>query len=212
MVIDRRPVPLEPRLGHLLKQAQARLAQASAEALAPHGVDGHDLAVLGVLCGGEELSQVEVAGRLGVDRTTMVALIDGLEDQGLVRRRRSPRDRRKNIVEPTPEGRDCLHRAEQARRAVEHRFLAPLDPETASALVRALTLLAGETSDTPSDISVTSGDAPLPGVRPPSPASPACGYAGERHSETLVLLSLSPRGKPRQGGRHLVRVAEWQTR
>ncbi|MEV5339603.1 MarR family winged helix-turn-helix transcriptional regulator [Streptomyces sp. NPDC052676] len=150
MVIDGHPLPLEPRLGHLLKQAQAKLARASAEALAAHGVDGHDLAVLGVLCAGsgEELSQVEVAGRLGIDRTTMVALIDGLEDQGLVRRRRSPRDRRKNIVEPTPEGRDCLHRAERARRAAEHRFLAPLDTETASALVRALTLLAGETPAT----------------------------------------------------------------
>jgi hypothetical protein len=42
-----------------------------------------------------------------------------------------------------------LHRAEQVRRAVEHRFLAPLDTETASALVRALTLPAGETPGTP---------------------------------------------------------------
>jgi DNA-binding MarR family transcriptional regulator len=107
-------------------------------------VDRHELAVLGVLAAGEELSQVEVAGRLGVDRTTMVSLIDGLEDQGLVERRRSPRDRRKNIVEPTPEGRDCLRRAEQARRAAEHRFLAPLGAETAATLFRALRLLIDE--------------------------------------------------------------------
>ncbi|HLL35339.1 MAG TPA: hypothetical protein VK545_15950 [Streptomyces sp.] len=48
MIIDRRPLPLEPRLGHLLQQAQAKLARASAEARAAHGVDGRDLAVLGV--------------------------------------------------------------------------------------------------------------------------------------------------------------------
>lgn len=91
MATDARPAPLESRLGYLLKHAQARLARASAEALAPYGVDGHLLAVLVVLSGGEPLSQVEAAGRLGVDRTTMVSLIDGLEDQGLVQRRRSPR-------------------------------------------------------------------------------------------------------------------------
>ncbi|MET7784782.1 MULTISPECIES: MarR family winged helix-turn-helix transcriptional regulator [Streptomyces] len=138
------PVPLESRLGYLLKHAQQRLARASAEALAPLGIDGHELAVLAVLAAEYPLSQVEVAGRLGVDRTTMVALVDGLEDQGLVERRRSPQDRRKNIVELTPAGRDCLDRAERARLAMERRFLDPLDEEAAAALVRALRILVAE--------------------------------------------------------------------
>ena len=103
--------------------------------------DLHELAVLVVLAAGEPLSQVEAAGRLGVDRTTMVSLIDGLEDHGLVERRRSPQDRRKNIVELTPEGRDCLRQAERARRAAERRFLAPLDEEAAASFVRALQAL-----------------------------------------------------------------------
>ncbi|MFD7607978.1 MarR family winged helix-turn-helix transcriptional regulator [Streptomyces mirabilis] len=137
-------MPLESRLGYLLKHAQQRLARASAAALAPLGIDGHELAVLAVLAAEYPLSQVEVAGRLGVDRTTMVALVDGLEDQGLVERRRSPADRRKNIVELTPEGRDCLDRAERARLAMEQRFLDPLDEETAAALVRALRILVVE--------------------------------------------------------------------
>lgn len=141
MANDQFPSPLESRLGYLLKHAQAKLAKASAEALAPHGVDGHELAVLVVLAAGEPLSQVEAAGRLGVDRTTMVSLIDGLEDHGLVVRRRSPQDRRKNIVELTSEGQDCLRQAEKARRAAERRFLAPLDEAGAASLVRALRTL-----------------------------------------------------------------------
>lgn len=144
MATDAEPAPLESRLGYLLKHAQARLTKSSAEALAPYGVDGHELAVLVVLSGDESLSQVEAAGRLGVDRTTMVSLIDALERQGLVERRRSPQDRRKNIVEPTPAGEECLRRAEKARRAAERRFLAPLDEETAATLVRALQLLLVE--------------------------------------------------------------------
>ncbi|MEV0481527.1 MarR family transcriptional regulator [Streptomyces sp. NPDC050508] len=77
---------------------------------------------------------------MGVDRATMVSLIDGLEEHGLAERRRSPQDCRKNIVELTAAGQYCLRRAEKARRAVERRFLAPLD-EAAASLVRALQTL-----------------------------------------------------------------------
>ncbi|MET9085308.1 MarR family winged helix-turn-helix transcriptional regulator [Streptomyces sp. NPDC004237] len=133
--------PLESRLGYLLKHVQAELARTSAETLAPYGMDGHELAVLVVLAGAEPLSQIEVAGRLGVDRTTMVALVDGLERRGLVARRRSPQDRRRNIVELTEAGRERMARAEEARLAAERRFLAPLDEETAATLVRALRAL-----------------------------------------------------------------------
>lgn len=143
---DERPAPPEDRLGQLLTRAQTKLARASAAALAPHGVDGHELAVLAVLSRTESQaqSQAEVAVRLGVDRTTMVSLIDGLEDQGLVERRRSPRDRRKNIIELTTVGKECLTAAERARRAAERRFLAPLGEETAASLVSALRVLAAE--------------------------------------------------------------------
>ncbi|MFF7449043.1 MULTISPECIES: MarR family transcriptional regulator [unclassified Streptomyces] len=144
MADDEGPELPEDRLGHLLERARAKLARASAEALAPHGVDGHELTVLAVLADAPSPSQVEAAVRLGVDRTTMVALIDGLEDQGLVARRRSPWDRRKNIVELTAAGEDCLSRAEQARRGAERRFLAPLGEETAASLVRALRTLVAE--------------------------------------------------------------------
>ncbi|MEV0636760.1 MarR family winged helix-turn-helix transcriptional regulator [Streptomyces sp. NPDC050619] len=145
MATDQAPTPLEDRLGYLLKHAQAGLARTSAEALAPYGVDGHELAVLVVLSAGEPLSQVEAAARLGVDRTTMVSLIDGLEGQGLVERRRSPQDRRRNIVELTPTGTERLRQAERARRAAERRFLAPLDEKATADLVRALqALVAGD--------------------------------------------------------------------
>ena len=132
---------LASRLGYLLKHAQLRLAQESARALAPFGIDGRELAVLVVLAAQNPLSQLEAAGRLGVDRTTMVALVDALEQKGLVERRRSPQDRRRNTVQLTPVGQDCLRRAEQAREEMERRFLAPLAPADAEQLVRALRTL-----------------------------------------------------------------------
>ncbi|MFG2282871.1 MarR family winged helix-turn-helix transcriptional regulator [Streptomyces asoensis] len=147
MVGDRRaePVSLEPRLGHLLERAGSALARASARALVPCGVDVRELGVLAVLAGEEPLSQGEAAGRLGVDRTTMVSLLDGLEDHGLVERRRGAPDRRRNIVGLTDAGRVCLERAQAARSAAERRFLAPLEERAAVALLDALrTLVAAD--------------------------------------------------------------------
>ncbi|MFF4963277.1 MarR family winged helix-turn-helix transcriptional regulator [Streptomyces sp. NPDC001222] len=134
---------LSTRLGYLLKHAYLRLTEESSRALAPHGIDGRELAVLAVLDAYDELSQLEAAGKLGIDRTTMVALVDALEGKELVERRRSPKDRRKNIVQLTPVGRERLKDAEFARQEMERRFLAPLSSSDATRLVHALQSLVG---------------------------------------------------------------------
>ncbi|MEU1597110.1 MarR family transcriptional regulator [Streptomyces sp. NPDC005708] len=143
MTRDAPPEVLTSRLGYLLKHAYLRLTEESSRALAPHGIDGRELAVLAVLDAHDELSQLEAAGKLGIDRTTMVALVDALEDKELVERRRSPQDRRKNIVQLTPAGRERLHNAELAREEMERRFLAPLSSADAKLVVRALQSLVG---------------------------------------------------------------------
>src|SRR5262252_2253673 len=108
------PPELADRMAYLLKHAQLGLAGLTAEALAPFGVSGRELAVLTVLAGQEPGSQQQAAQRLGVDRTTMVGLVDALEDKALVRRRAHAGDRRRNVVEVTEAGRDILDRAGEA--------------------------------------------------------------------------------------------------
>ncbi len=136
------PDALASRLGYLLKHVQQRLVQSATPVMRPFGIDGRELAVLSVLAGDVSLSQQEAAERLGVDRTTMVALIDALEAKGLVARHRSGQDRRRNIVELTPAGQDCLRRASRARDDVEREFLAPLGDDLAQQFIRALQILA----------------------------------------------------------------------
>jgi len=114
------------RLGYLLKHVQARLTEEQAKALEPFGVNGRDLAVLSTVASELPLSQLEVAARLGVDRTSIGDLLDALEERGLVERRRSPEDRRRNLVALTQHGEDTLEKAEQVRIKVEQDFLAPL--------------------------------------------------------------------------------------
>jgi DNA-binding MarR family transcriptional regulator len=132
------PAPLAGRLGFLLKHAQLRLAEISGAALAPYGITGRHLAVLSVLAGGELLSQQEAAGRLAIDRTTMVALIDELERMRIVARHPHPADRRKNVVDLTAEGRALYDKASRATEDAERRFLAPLDAAAARGLKDAL--------------------------------------------------------------------------
>jgi DNA-binding MarR family transcriptional regulator len=132
---------LGTRLGYLLKHTQLRLTEHAGPALAPFGLDGRELAVLAVLAAGRPLSQLEAARRLGVDRTTMVALVDALEGKGLVKRRRSEEDRRRNIVELTEQGRRVRADAEDAREVAEREFLAPLGEKDAARLVKALRAL-----------------------------------------------------------------------
>lgn len=116
------------RLAGLLKRAQGLLVEGYGPVLEPFGIDGRELAVLTMLASEGAASQQEISRRLAVDRTTMVALVDGLGAKGLVQRRPDPHDRRKNMVELTDSGRDTCHRATPAVDSLEAAFLAPLDP------------------------------------------------------------------------------------
>jgi DNA-binding MarR family transcriptional regulator len=133
---------LGARLGYLLKHAQLRLAQFTAPALAPFGITGRELAVLITIDDPVPLSQQDVAGRLGVDRTTMVALIDGLQGKGLVERRPDPADRRRNVVALTGAGTSTMTGAIAAWDDAERRFLSKLSAAEAASLRAALRVIA----------------------------------------------------------------------
>ncbi|MGZ0152637.1 MarR family winged helix-turn-helix transcriptional regulator [Kribbella sp. WER1] len=120
----------------------AQLTEAQTAALAPHGLNGRDLAVLNAVASGEPLSQLKVAARLRVDRTSIGDLLDGLEERGFVERRRSAEDRRRNVVVLTDRGESTFAAAEQVRVDVEREFLAPLGD--AARFREDLRLLLGE--------------------------------------------------------------------
>ncbi len=111
----------------MFKRAQLELAELHAKLLAPFGISDHELAFLLFLAAREPESQQQAAGRLGVDRTTMAALVDALEGKGLVARHPDPADRRRNLVELTSAGRETLRGATRASDQAEQRLLAALD-------------------------------------------------------------------------------------
>ncbi|MFD0886443.1 MarR family winged helix-turn-helix transcriptional regulator [Streptosporangium algeriense] len=91
------------------------------------GMTGKELRVMS-LAHGREASQRDLCGLSGLDRTTMVAVIDKLERLGYARRARSEADRRKQLVLLTDEGRLAVEQAVTRMAEVEADFLSPLDP------------------------------------------------------------------------------------
>jgi DNA-binding MarR family transcriptional regulator len=144
-VVDARDLGprLAGRLTYLLKRTLVRLEALQDEALAPAGITGRELGLLLALEGREPASQQEVANRLGVDRTSMVAYIDRLEAKGLVTRRADPADRRRNVVELTDAGTAAVDAGVRASDEAEARLLDALSAREAAGLRALLGRLDG---------------------------------------------------------------------
>ena len=125
---------LRARLGYLLKHAFLDLEELHAVHMAGCAVNVRELSVLLLLNGREPESQQQAAERLGVDRTTMVGLLDGLESKGLVVREPDQADRRRNVVVLTDAGRSALTDGTAASDEAERQLLAGLSPMEAQRL------------------------------------------------------------------------------
>ena len=135
-VVDERDLGprLASRMTYLLKRTLLQLEALQDEALGPAGITGRELGLLLALEGHEPASQQEVANRLGVDRTSMVAYIDRLEARGLVTRRPDPADRRRNVVELTDAGSATVDAGVRASDEAEARLLDALSARDAAQL------------------------------------------------------------------------------
>jgi DNA-binding MarR family transcriptional regulator len=110
------------RLGMDVKaKAIARVEQA--------GFELYDYSVLAILAEGDRETQSAIAEALGLDASRLVALLDSLEQRGLVIRQRDPQDRRRHVVSITAEGKRIHAQLRELTREVEAEFFAPLDPE-----------------------------------------------------------------------------------
>lgn len=106
--------------------------------ITPHfealGIDGRDYYLLAVLSNDAPGSQAELARLCSLLPAQLVPVLDALEQEGLVERRRDDRDRRRMIVRITDEGRSRLQAADEASRAIEEDLLAAVDDDLRDAL------------------------------------------------------------------------------
>jgi DNA-binding MarR family transcriptional regulator len=88
------------------------------------------------------LSQQAVARRLGTPASRLVALVDGLEQRGLIERRRNPGDRRNYALHLTAAGEQAMAALSQATLEHEQAISAPLTPAERTQLSKLLGKLA----------------------------------------------------------------------
>ena len=129
------PVVVLGRLGFEIKKRAIEELEAAGSSL-------YDYSVLALLAEGASETQASIADRLKLDRGQLVGLLDALEEQALIERRRDPNDRRRHTVTLTPAGKRQLERLRTVVKQLEEDFLAPLDEEGRAQLYRLLFAVA----------------------------------------------------------------------
>jgi len=121
-------------VGFLLAKLHAAGSVLNNAALEEFGLKERSYSVLALACGNLGPTQRDLAEFLSLDPSQIVALIDELEQRGLVERRPGISDRRQKLVAATKAGRTLHAAAQKATQAAEARQLAMLTGEEVSSL------------------------------------------------------------------------------
>jgi len=140
---DRPPEPLASAPGFLLSWNGQRMAYRFAAALEPLGLRPQHFGVLTLIDSHPGSAQQELVTGSLIDPSSMVAVIDELEELGLAERRPHPADRRKRAVHLTSRGRRTLDRARTVAALTAQEAFGPLDEEEQETLRTLLRKLAG---------------------------------------------------------------------
>jgi DNA-binding MarR family transcriptional regulator len=131
-------------------------------ALAPIGLKPRETQALLRLRDRGAMSQQALGAALDIDASNLVALLNDLEADGLISRRRDPEDRRRHVVEVSKRGAKLVDEVERAAAEVEDEFFVALDEDQRLALQGLLAQVA-RSADVPSPAEMsreveTSGD------------------------------------------------------
>jgi DNA-binding MarR family transcriptional regulator len=137
------PEPLASAPGFLLSWNGRRPATIFAEALEPLGLRPPQFGVLRLIDADPGLTQQDLARRSLIDPSSMVAVVDELEELGYAERRAHPADRRKHAIHLTADGKRMLDHAQTVAVETTKEILAPLTADEIEELRLLLRKLAG---------------------------------------------------------------------
>ena len=119
------------------------------DALATVGLEPRQFGVLNLVAASEGLSQRALTDPLGIPASRVVAIVDELEERGLVERRRNPDDRRAHALHLTAKGRKTLDRARGIAIENDARFGASLTTGERDQLIALLAKLTADQGGAP---------------------------------------------------------------
>src|SRR4051794_34193164 len=139
----RSPFPADgPPLGFLLAAVGVGAGYRFREVIAPNGMQPREFAVLRQGAIDEGSSQPACGHALKVAPSQMVALVDALEDKGLIERRPDPADRRVRALHLTPKGQKALATGFQAAMHNEEALFGSMTAAERAELRRLLQTVA----------------------------------------------------------------------
>ena len=130
------PLFLLGRLGYAVKLQVMEEFEAA-------GFNAYCYSVLALLDEGASETQATIADTLKIDRSQLVGVLDELEEQELIERRRDPNDRRRHHVSLTSTGKRQLTAFRKLVKRLESEILAPLGDDERDQLRELLLRVAG---------------------------------------------------------------------
>ena len=128
-------------MGFLLSQLGYVVARHFRSAMADVGLEPRHFALMRAIAANEGQSQNFLVDLLRIPASSMVSLVDHLEQRGLVERRVHPADRRARTLHVTGMGSNVLEKATQLAMALEQRICAGLSAEQRGELIERLSLV-----------------------------------------------------------------------
>jgi MarR family transcriptional regulator, organic hydroperoxide resistance regulator len=92
-------------------------------------------------------TQSALAESIRADKTRIIAILDELQQAGLITRDADPADRRAHVLSVTARGREVRRSAQAAIQAQEDRLLSRLPPGDRDGFLRSLRLLCAVTPE-----------------------------------------------------------------
>jgi DNA-binding MarR family transcriptional regulator len=129
---------LEKHLGYCLYKVALKFRSIIDTALADEQLIAPQFGIMNILKASEGINQMTLGSQMGLDKATIVKLIDGLEKQDFVVRVASASDRREKFLKLTTKGLKHLEKMIPRMKALEADFLTPLSAEEKAVIVKAI--------------------------------------------------------------------------
>lgn len=141
------PGPLEMKgakdsIGFMLSKVGNSVSERFAAIVGEFGLVPRQFFVLNLISEHQGESQQAIAESIGVAKSQMVAVVDELEQKGMLERRANPSDRRQHALYVTPRGMELREKTRAAARKHEQWIRSQLSADEARAVLAALQKIA----------------------------------------------------------------------
>jgi DNA-binding MarR family transcriptional regulator len=138
-MLDTQATKASPSLLYMVKQVELVVRSHLDELVRPSGITALQYTALTVLERHDGLSAAQLARDSFVTAQSIADLVRSLENRGLVRRERNPRNRRELLILLTDEGRELLAQCARPVRELEERMVRDLTAHQTEQFREALT-------------------------------------------------------------------------